>query len=47
MNPQPVENCAVILTDLNLSGPNCSQHDFEEYGKNGMQTAELSGSRKV
>jgi hypothetical protein len=39
-SPESVENCAVILTDLNLVRPKSVRNPTpEEYGKNGVQTA--------
>jgi hypothetical protein len=39
-NSEPVENCAVILADLNLVRPKSVRNPTpEEYGKNGVQTA--------
>lgn len=39
-NPEPTENCAVILADLNLVRPKSVRNPTpEEYGKNGVQTA--------
>jgi hypothetical protein len=39
-NPEPVENCAVILDDLTLVRPKSVRNTTpEEYGKNGLQTA--------